>query len=177
MPNLIVEACFVHLFFLELLQINHSEANECLARLFGVATCPLKVMESKIEKSLRKRFGEGLGQHDVGEAVYFVCNLCEENVGYVLEQEKRKVGAEEKLRSQLDGIDFVSFEALAEWIRSVAKGLVVLHRERKELPPGHPYIDFIEEVEVSLAWLQVGRSGRFLTKSVSQTVGNCTEGL
>ena len=51
-------------------------------------------MESKIEKSLRKHFGEGLNATDIGAAVQFVCNICEENVGYVLAREKKKIGAE-----------------------------------------------------------------------------------
>ena len=112
---------------------------------------PGEVMESKIERALRKHFGDGLNATDIGSAVQFVCNLCEENVGYVLEQEKKKVGAEDKLRSHWTG-SYLTFDQLAEWIKDMAKGLVILRRERRELPPGHPYIDFIEEVEVSPAW-------------------------
>ena len=117
---------------------------------------PDEVMESKIEKALRKHFGEGLNAIDIGSAVQFVCNLCEDNVGYVLAREKKKIGAEEKLRVQIGSQSYLTFEQLAEWIRSMAKGLVILRRERKELPPGHPYIDFIEEVEVPPTRLQAG---------------------
>ena len=112
-------------------------------------------MENKISNNFLNHFGPGMNKSEIEAVVEFACSICQENVGYVLQSEKRSIV--QNLHTKLNGHAFLPFDQMGDFNRELSRGLVNLHRGRKELPPGHPYIDFIEEVEVSLAWLSVGR--------------------
>ena len=79
-------------------------------------------MESKIEKNLRKRFGNELNKSDFAAAVDFVFSLCEENLGTISAEERTAVGGEDILHARVsEACSFLPFEQLEDWIKSRAK--------------------------------------------------------